>query len=93
MAKRKRMQIVTVPTILEQKLFGTPITYAPMVCDQCQMLSINGVPCHETGCPNMSARWDAESGEWIKQRKCFDCGCTVDAEDPCCSEPMEEEEN
>lgn len=62
-----------------------------MSCDQCQMLSINGVACHETGCPNMSARWDAESGEWIKQRKCFDCGCTVNADDPCCSEPMEDE--
>jgi hypothetical protein len=24
--------------------------------------------------------------DWI----CFDCGCTVDAEDPCCSEPMED---
>jgi len=54
------------------------------------MLGINGVPCHETGCPNMGARWDAESGEWIKQRKCFECGCTVNADDPCCSEPMEE---
>ena len=32
-----------------------------------------------TGCPNMGARWDAESGEWIKQRKCFECGCTVNA--------------
>ena len=40
----------------------------------------------------MSARWDAESGEWIKQRKCFECGCTVDADDPCCSAPMEEVE-
>ena len=39
-----------------------------------------------TGCPNMGARWDAESGEWIKQRKCFVCDCTVDADDPCCSE-------
>ena len=57
-----------------------------MSCNQCQMLGINGVPCHETGCPNMRARWDAESGEWIKQRKCFVCDCTVDADEPCCSE-------
>ena len=56
-----------------------------MSCDQCQMLSINGVPCHETGCPNMGARWGAESGEWIKQRECFECGCTVDTDDPCCN--------
>jgi hypothetical protein len=59
-------------------------------CDQCQMLSINGIACHETGCPNMGARWEHESQLWIKQRKCFDCGCTVDADDPCCSAPCED---
>jgi hypothetical protein len=53
-------------------------------CPQCQMLAINGVACHETGCPNQNARWDGE--EWVKQRKCFECGCTVDRDDPCCSE-------
>jgi len=53
-------------------------------CDQCQLLSINGTACHETGCPNSGARWDSESG-WIKQRTCFECGFTVDADDLCCS--------
>lgn len=62
-------------------------------CGQCEIARINGVLCHETGCPNTNARYDANSGEWVKQRKCFDCGCTVDADDPCCSAPMEEEEN
>lgn len=61
-------------------------------CDQCQMLAINGVACHERGCPNMGARWDRQDERWIKQRKCFDCGFTVDADDPCCSAPMEGEE-
>lgn len=61
-------------------------------CDQCQMLSINGVGCHETGCPNTNSRWDENSGEWIKQRKCGECGLTVDATDPCCSAPFESEE-
>lgn len=56
-----------------------------MRCDQCEMLLVNGVPCHETGCPNSRSRYDAESGEWVKQRKCFECGCTVDAEDLCCN--------
>ena len=55
-------------------------------CGQCELMRINGVVCHETGCPNTHARYDVNSGEWIKQRKCFDCGCMVDAEDPCCSE-------
>lgn len=48
-------------------------------CDQCAACMIQGVFCHETGCPNTHSRYDAESGEWIKQRKCGECGCTVDA--------------
>lgn len=24
-------------------------------CSQCEALTINGVPCHETGCPNQAA--------------------------------------
>lgn len=32
-----------------------------MKCDQCEMVSINGVACHETGCPNSRAKWDGES--------------------------------
>jgi hypothetical protein len=62
-------------------------------CDQCEALVINGVYCHETGCPNSRSRFDAESGEWIKQRECFECGCTVDANDPCCSISDEEEQS
>lgn len=61
-------------------------------CDKCEMLSINGVPCHEQGCPNMGARWDREAQDWVKQRECFECGNTVDADDPCCSAPIEDEE-
>jgi hypothetical protein len=53
---------------------------------------IQGVFCHETGCPNQNSRWDAESETWIKQRKCWECGCNVDASDPCCSAPAEDEE-
>lgn len=58
-------------------------------CNQCEMLSINGVACHETGCPNAHSRWDAESGDWIKQRVCRECGQTVDADDLCCDAPCE----
>ena len=63
-----------------------------MRCDQCEILSINGLPCHVTGCPNANARWDADSSQWVKQRKCFDCGYTVDADDPCCSAPQDDDE-
>lgn len=58
-------------------------------CDQCEMLSINGRACHETGCPNSGARWDEANGQWIKQRECRECGCTIDADSNCCQ--VEEE--
>lgn len=54
-------------------------------CPHCEMLSINGVACHERGCQNMGARWDADSESWVKQRVCFECGCTVDAGSECCT--------
>lgn len=36
-----------------------------MKCDQCEMLSINGVACHETGCPNADKRkfFTSKSGQ------------------------------
>jgi hypothetical protein len=59
-------------------------------CDQCEMAAINGVPCHEHGCPNANARWDEESGRWVRQRKCRECGFDVDEDDPCCSAESDE---
>lgn len=53
-------------------------------CNKCEPIKINGHVCHETGCPNIGARFDPQSREWIKQRKCFDCGYMVDIDDPCC---------
>jgi len=42
--------------------------YEPRIrCTQCQMLSINGVPCHETGCPNSNKVWSIEENDWIEQ--------------------------
>lgn len=49
-----------------------------MRCDQCEMVSINGVPCHERGCPNTNARYD--DGEWTPQTKCRECGLMVDCD-------------
>lgn len=34
------------------------IEESTMTCNECEMLSINGVACHETGCPNASARYE-----------------------------------
>jgi len=39
---------------------------AERTCDQCELLYINGVKCHETGCPNA----------WREPRECAWCGTT-----------------
>ena len=43
-------------------------------CDQCEMLSINGIPCHEIGCPNAKKMWDPEQEEWVTLVECSRCG-------------------
>ena len=59
-----------------------------MRCDQCEMVSINGIPCHEMGCPNRRARWDGDN--WVKQFECRECGCMVDVGTSCdCFEDMQ----
>lgn len=35
-----------------------------MRCNQCESLYINGVFCHETGCPNTHKIYDKEEQEW-----------------------------
>jgi hypothetical protein len=35
-------------------------------CSRCEALAINGVPCHESGCPNQ-----------VHTYRCFECGCDV----------------
>jgi hypothetical protein len=40
-------------------------------CDQCEMVAINGVACHEQGCP---------SSHVGTVRECFECGCEFEPE-------------
>lgn len=54
-----------------------------MRCDQCELMAINGVVCHELGCPNFMARY-AGHGVWVKQYECRECGCAVDRGEECC---------
>lgn len=58
-------------------------------CDQCEAAMINGVFCHERGCPNAGSRWSEATGEWVRQRECRECGCTVAEDDLCCQEPVD----
>jgi len=54
-----------------------------MHCDQCEMLSINGIPCHETGCPNSKKDWVEERQEWVEFFECFYCGFEVEKGTEC----------
>ena len=47
-------------------------------CDQCQMLSINRVACHETGCPNSHKTWVSGRREWVLYHECRECGDVVE---------------
>lgn len=59
-----------------------------MRCDQCEALCVNGVPCHETGCPR--SHIDLRTGEPYEV-ECRECGTAfvpADGEQccsPCCS--------
>jgi hypothetical protein len=59
-------------------------------CDSCQMLSINGVACHETGCPNSRKTWIESRGEWVLFVACFVCGFDVEAGTVCGCEVIED---
>jgi hypothetical protein len=55
---------------------------------------INGVFCHETGCPNANKKWveeDGEPGAWIDVRECGECGAQLLGGEDCnCMLPIEE---
>ena len=61
-------------------------------CDSCQMLSINGVNCHEIGCPNSKKTWVPGRG-WVRFLECRECGCDVEEGECCdCINPTEDPE-
>lgn len=45
-----------------------------MKCNQCESAYINGVFCHETGCPNTRKRYNEDTDEWEKVYTCHECG-------------------
>lgn len=64
-----------------------------MTCPLCEALMINGVFCHERGCPNTHAEY--EDGEWVHYYRCWNCGDTLplDVACTCESEANKEEES
>ena len=47
-------------------------------CDQCQVVAINGIACHETGCPNS---WLDPATSKPLPRECKWCGSDFEPED------------
>lgn len=54
-----------------------------MDCDACMMLTINGVACHETGCPNAKEQY--VDGEWVTVHECRECGSDYLDGEECCT--------
>jgi hypothetical protein len=40
----------------------------PPKCDQCDSAYINGLYCHEHGCPNRNKYYDFETEEWVREQ-------------------------
>jgi len=66
----------------------------PIHCGECEAARINGVFCHETGCPNQKKTWLADRGEWVLFIACFECGFDVEEGTycGCCPETGAEQE-
>ena len=48
-----------------------------MRCDGCEVVRIQGLLCHETGCGNSGKTWFGQvdgSGYWARVYECWECG-------------------
>lgn len=61
-----------------------------MTCDQCNMATINGVACHEHGCPNVRKTWIEDRQAWVLLVECRECGIFVEEGESCYCEPVDE---
>jgi hypothetical protein len=60
-------------------------------CDSCQAAMINGVFCHETGCPNAKKTWIPEESQWARFFECRECGSMIREGESCdCQSPEED---
>jgi len=49
-----------------KKYANAKMVYPLGKCSQCNSFTVNGVYCHEHGCPNENKIWDWYEGEWIE---------------------------
>lgn len=65
-------------------------------CNQCDSTTVNGVYCHESGCPNQDKKYNHESESWESVYTCAECGSEYDSAESageCCQTlEIEEEE-
>jgi hypothetical protein len=52
-------------------------------CDQCQVISINGLPCHEIGCINSHKIYNHDQSRWVEYIACSDCGYDIENGECC----------
>lgn len=52
-------------------------------CDQCQVISINGLPCHESGCVNSHKTYNHTERRWVEYIACSECGYDVESGNTC----------
>ena len=65
-------------------------TTSKIHCDQCEAAMVNGVFCHEHGCPNARKTWVIGRG-WVRFLECRECGYDVEEGETCdCLEYAEE---
>lgn len=57
-----------------------------MRCNQCEACMINGIFCHEHGCPNLKKRYNQESESWETVVTCPICGYDRPEGESCCEE-------
>jgi hypothetical protein len=55
-------------------------------CEQCEAAMINGVFCHETGCPNSKKRYIPETETWERVVTCPICGYDRLEDAICCED-------
>lgn len=69
----------------------SPIMRYRVKCQYCKPTMINGTLVHESReCPNNNAKFDTETGEWIKTLTCDVCGYDYPDGESCCNGEDEE---
>jgi hypothetical protein len=60
---RQEAETLEFRTFKEAKQAAFGYEHARIRCDSCEMISINGMACHETGCPGARAEQAAENDD------------------------------